>query len=138
MLPVTKVSLLAAKSIACHTPFVTDFLVPIADDDFLEMPARYRLLNSSTDGHRIDGGVPQSGLSIDHDRTVLLTLGPENRNSVVQRNRSIVAKPGIGSVSRNRPLVTRVQSLHFSDTENRQQSSEGEDQFSLVSVGSAA
>jgi hypothetical protein len=29
VLPVTKVSLLAAKSIACHTPFVTDFLVPI-------------------------------------------------------------------------------------------------------------
>lgn len=86
MLPIKKFILRAAKSIAYHTPFVTDFFVPIADDDFLEMPARYRLLNSSTDGHRIDGGVPQSGLSIDHDRTVLLTLGPENRNSVVQRN----------------------------------------------------
>jgi len=30
VLPVTKVSLRAAKSIACHTPFVTDFFVPKA------------------------------------------------------------------------------------------------------------
>jgi hypothetical protein len=29
VLPVTKVSLLAAKSIACHTPFVPDLFVPI-------------------------------------------------------------------------------------------------------------
>jgi hypothetical protein len=28
VLPVTKVSLLSAKSIACHTPFVTDFFGP--------------------------------------------------------------------------------------------------------------
>jgi len=36
VLPVTKVSLPAAKSIACHTPFVTDFFVPIADSRDVE------------------------------------------------------------------------------------------------------
>jgi hypothetical protein len=88
--------------------------VPIADDDFLEMPARYRLLNSSTDGHRIDGGVPQSGLSIDHDRTVLLTLGPENRNSVVQRYPTVAARQEFLSISPDRSFPMLVQFGHFS------------------------
>ncbi len=32
--------------------------VPFADDDYLEMPARYLPLNCTSDGHRIDGGIP--------------------------------------------------------------------------------
>lgn len=105
-----------------HPPVVTVNYVPFADDDFLEMPARYRLLNSSTDGHRIDGGVPQSGLSIDHDRTVLLTLGPENRNSVVQRNRSVIVIREFPSSSPDRSFALLVQFGHFSAPKTRKQS----------------
>jgi hypothetical protein len=39
-------------------PFMAFGKVPFADNDFLEMPARYLPLNCKSDGHRIDGGVP--------------------------------------------------------------------------------
>lgn len=58
MLPITKFSLRAAKSIADHMPFVTDFFVPKAEFQFVEISVRYQPLNSPNDAHRIDGGVP--------------------------------------------------------------------------------
>lgn len=51
-------SLRDAQFTSRHKPFVAGFKVPFADDDYLEMPARYLPLNCTSDGHRIDGGIP--------------------------------------------------------------------------------
>ena len=56
--PFTTGSLRVAQFIARQKPFVVDFNVPKAEFQFGEMPARYRPLNSPSDAHRIDSGVP--------------------------------------------------------------------------------
>ena len=43
---------------AVNRSVVAGSYVSIADDDFLEMPARYQPLNPPSDAHRINGGVP--------------------------------------------------------------------------------
>jgi len=56
----------------------------------------------------------------------------------VQRNRTVGAKRWVEPISPNRSLPSRVQFRHFPGLKTRNQSFEGDDQFSTVSVGSAA
>jgi len=50
-------SLRVAQLIAVQKPIVADFKVPFADDDFLEMSARYRSLNWPSDACRIGSAI---------------------------------------------------------------------------------
>ncbi len=52
---------------ANQEPLVKFGIVPIAEFRFVEMPARYRPFNPSSDVHTIDGGVPQSSPSFHLD-----------------------------------------------------------------------
>jgi hypothetical protein len=63
-------------------------LVPKAEIQFGEMPARYRPLASSAAAHWNDGGDPQSSPSIHLDRITLPTLATEKSRTGLQRVRS--------------------------------------------------
>lgn len=58
--------------------------------------------------------------------------------ATLQRNPTVGAKRRVEPISPNRSLPSRVQFRHFPSLKTRNQSFEGEDQFSTVSVGSAA
>ena len=55
-----------------------------------------------------------------------------------QRNRTVAAKRGVEPISRNRSLPSRVQFHHFPGPKSRHRSFKCDDQFSAMSVGSAA
>jgi hypothetical protein len=61
--PFTTVSFPVVKFNSSQKPFVAFGYVPKAEFWFIEMLARYRPLNPSSDAHRIDGGGPQSSPS---------------------------------------------------------------------------
>jgi hypothetical protein len=65
--PFTTGSIPALQFNPNQKPFVAFGIVPKAEFRFIEMPARYRPLNPSSDAHRIDGGVPQSSPSFHLD-----------------------------------------------------------------------
>lgn len=67
---------------------VDDRIVPKAEYQFAEMPARYRPLNSWDATQWIDGGDPQSSPSIHLDRITLPSLAAENPNTGMQRKRA--------------------------------------------------
>ena len=67
MEPFTAGSFPAVQFTPSEKPFVAFGIVPIAEFRFIEMPARYRPFNPSSDVRRIDGGVPQSGPSLHLD-----------------------------------------------------------------------
>src|SRR5450830_255136 len=57
---------------------------------------------------------------------------------VCSGSRTLGARRWIEPISHNRSLPSRVQFQHFPGIETRNRSFEGDDQFSAVSVGSAA
>ena len=61
-----------------------------------------------------------------------------NRKPGTQRNRTVGARRWVEPISHNRSLPSRVQFQHFPGIKTRNRSFEGDDQFSAVSVGSAA
>src|SRR5450830_1220540 len=80
----------------------------------------------------------QSCRSVGGDQSTLLTPAAETRLTAGQRNRTVGAKRWVEPISPNRSLPSRVQFRHFPGLKTRNQSFEGDDQFSAVSVGSAA
>jgi len=58
--------------------------------------------------------------------------------SAAQPNRMVGARRWVEPISHNRSLPSRVQFQHFPGIKTRNRSFEGDDQFSAVSVGSAA